>query len=138
MRYAALIFASLCLVALDARADDAKTQKPIPDDCPVTLPTEPRYVPLGQKVIEPGGSVFLYGWDALFTQIYSDGRWRGIKTTTGTRNKSAWFRKNAAITRATLCRSRCGWSDLLACAGSCYRTLWRSRCCDKRGCILKH
>lgn len=94
MRYAALAYASLALVILEGRAN-ADDQKPIPDDCPVTLPTEPLYVPPGQKAIEPGG-VFLYGTDALFTQmISSDGRWRGIKSATGTRNKSAWFRKDA-------------------------------------------
>jgi hypothetical protein len=93
MRYAALAYASLALVVLEGRAD-ADDQKPIPDDCPVTLPTEPLYVPPGQKATEPG-AVFLHGTDTLFTQIYSDGRWRGIKSATGTRNKSAWFRKDA-------------------------------------------
>lgn len=93
MRYAALALASFALVMLDGRAV-AEEQTPIPDDCPVTLPTEPLYVPPGQKAAEPGG-VFLYGTDALFTQIYSDGRWRGIKSESGTRNKSAWFRKDA-------------------------------------------
>jgi hypothetical protein len=93
MRYAALALASFALVMLDGRAN-AQEQTPIPDDCPVTLPTEPLYVPPGQKATEPGG-VFLYGTDALFTQIYSDGRWRGIRSESGTRNKSAWFRKDA-------------------------------------------
>jgi hypothetical protein len=31
----------------------------------------------------------------LFTQLVSDGRWRGIKSATGPRNKSVWFRKDA-------------------------------------------
>jgi hypothetical protein len=96
MRYAALACASLALVIFEGRAN-ADDPKPIPDDCPVTLPTEPLYVPPGQKAqkaIEPD-EPFLYGTDALFTQIYADGRWRGIKSAAGTRNKSAWFRRDA-------------------------------------------
>ena len=96
MRHAALVLASLALVMLDGRADDVKDQTPIPDDCPVTRPTDGEYkLPPPHKAIEPGGPIFLYGTDALFTQLYSDGRWRGIKSETGTRNKSAWFRKDA-------------------------------------------
>jgi hypothetical protein len=95
MRIAALIAASLALVALNVRTDD-EDEKPIPDDCPVTRPTDGEYtLPPPHKPSEPGGLVFLYGSDALFTQLYSDGRWRGIKSATGTRNKSAWFRQDA-------------------------------------------
>jgi hypothetical protein len=94
MRTSALLTTSLALITLDARADDAREQ-PIPHDCPVTIPIEPRYNPPPlHKAPEPG-SVFLHGSDALYTQLYSDGRWRGIKSPTGTRNKSAWFRKDA-------------------------------------------
>jgi hypothetical protein len=96
MRAAVLITATLTLSALDAVAADQTTQAPIPDQCPVTLPTEPLYVPPGEeKAADPASGVFLHGTDALFTQLASDGRWTGIKSATGTRNKSAWFRKDA-------------------------------------------
>jgi hypothetical protein len=95
MRTTAVVIATLTLSTLDTRAADSEKQTPVPDDCPMTLPTEPLYVPPGQDTVETGGPVFLYGTDALFTQLHSDGRWRGIKSATGTRNKSAWFRKDA-------------------------------------------
>jgi hypothetical protein len=87
MRYVALIFASLCLVRLDARADDAKTQKPIPDDCPVTLPTEPRYDPELPYGRETNIGSFWYGSDALFVWIRADGRWPRQQ------DRMLWFRK---------------------------------------------
>jgi hypothetical protein len=89
MRNAVLVFASLALVTFDGRADDGMAQAPIPDDCPVTRPTDGEYTPPPPH--EPddlGEGIFLYGSDALFTQLYADGRWRGIKSSTGTRNKS--------------------------------------------------
>ncbi|MBB6092488.1 hypothetical protein HNQ60_001366 [Povalibacter uvarum] len=96
MRTAALIIATFTLSALDADAADPAKQTPIPDHCPVTLPTEPLYVAPGEeKAVDPARGIFLYGTDALFTQLASDGRWTGIKSATGTRNKSAWFRKDA-------------------------------------------
>jgi hypothetical protein len=39
--------------------------------------------------------MFWHGTDGLFTHLYSDGRWRGIKAASGTRNKSFWYRKDA-------------------------------------------
>ena len=96
MRTAALITATLALSALHASAADPAGLSPIPEDCPVTLPTEPLYDPPGdEKPVDPERGIFLHGTDALFTQLASDGRWTGIKSATGTRNKSAWFRKDA-------------------------------------------
>jgi len=89
------VIASALLLSLNARSDD-KSQTPIPDNCPVTLPTEPRFIPPApQKDFGPNSGMFWHGTDALFTHIYSDGRWRGIKEATGTRNKSFWYRKDA-------------------------------------------
>jgi hypothetical protein len=74
-------------------AADAEEQGPIPDTCPVTLPIKPLFTPPPpQEPKEPGSAMFWYGSDALFTQIYADGRWRGIKSPSGTRNKSFWYR----------------------------------------------
>ncbi len=96
MRTTALIIATFTLSALDSNAADAAKQPPIPDHCPVTLPSEPLYVAPGEaKPVDPARGMFLHGTDALFTQLASDGRWTGIKSATGTRNKSAWFRKDA-------------------------------------------
>jgi hypothetical protein len=97
MRHVSLLLATLLtFVALNARGDEAEAQEPIPDDCPVTLPTEPRFIPpVPYKDDELGGGMFWYGTDALFTHIYSDGRWRGLTSAKGTRNKSFWYRKDA-------------------------------------------
>jgi hypothetical protein len=96
MRHVSLLLATLLtLVALNARADDAEAQKPIPDDCPVTIPVEPRYIPPPPHKAPESGSMFLHGSDALYTQLYSDGRWHGLKSANGTRNKLFWYRKNA-------------------------------------------
>lgn len=95
MRRSAAVITIAILVAGGLSAARAEEPAPIPDDCPVTLPTEPRYKPTPPHKDMLGTSMFLYGSDALFTQLYSDGRWRGIKASTGTRNKSWWYRKDA-------------------------------------------
>jgi hypothetical protein len=46
MRYARLLLAACALFAFGAAADPNE-KKPIPDDCPVTLRSEPAFVPLG-------------------------------------------------------------------------------------------
>jgi hypothetical protein len=90
VRRLALSFPIL-LAAVGCLAADAENPGPIPDSCPVTLPMKP-LPPPPQKPMEPGSAMFWYGNDALFTHISSDGRWRGIKSPTGTRNKSFWYR----------------------------------------------
>jgi hypothetical protein len=65
---AVLVAGGLC----DARADELA---PIPDSCPVTLPTEPRYDPDLPYKLEPNANSFWYGSDALFVPIRADGRW---------------------------------------------------------------
>lgn len=97
MRIRALFVASLALVGLTpAFASDGK-QSPIPKNCPVTRSTpETRFAPPPpHKAHAPEDPLFWYGSDALYVSITSDGRWRGIASATGTRNKSFWYRKNS-------------------------------------------
>lgn len=86
--------AFICALPLVATADDAET--PIPESCPVTRATaETRFTPPPpSRAMDVGSTMFWYGTDALYTALFSDGRWRGIKSSTGTRNKSFWHRKN--------------------------------------------
>jgi hypothetical protein len=96
MRVTALIVASLALVGLTpAFAADGK-HSPIPKNCPVTRSTpETRFTPPPpSKAFAPEGGLFWYGSDALYVALSSDGRWRGLASATGTRNKSFWYRKN--------------------------------------------
>ena len=88
------VIAGVLLLSLNARSEDIR-QTPIPDTCPVTLPSEPRFSPPEpQKDFGPDSVMFWHGTDALFTHVYADGRWRGIKDASGTRNKSFWYRKD--------------------------------------------
>jgi hypothetical protein len=74
MRTAALIAASLTLVALDGCADDAGAQKPILGDCLVTLPTEPRFIP-AERHGQSQADGFWHGNEALAVYLDIDGRW---------------------------------------------------------------
>ncbi len=77
---AVLVAGSLCA----ARAEELAS---IPDSCPVTLQTEPRYDPyLPYKLTDS----FWYGSDALFVPIRVDGRWH---TDSKSEFLLAWFRK---------------------------------------------
>jgi hypothetical protein len=86
MRTVRLIAVSLALVALNVRTDDAEAQKSVPDHCPVTLPTEPRYNP--DLPYGAGKYRFWYGSDRLFVSLSEHGRWPRSNTLL------LWFRKN--------------------------------------------
>ena len=92
----ALVIASALLLSPSARSDERRTRTPIPDSCPVTLPSEPRFIP-SPPYNDPGpdAAAFWHGSDALFVTLYSDGRWRGITEAGKTRDKLFWFRKDA-------------------------------------------
>jgi hypothetical protein len=97
MRLARTIVASLALVAI-GRAHAAENSKtPIPESCPVTrsAPETQFTPPPPHKAAKAGDPMFWYGSDALYVSLYSDGRWRGITSPSGTRNKSFWYRKDA-------------------------------------------
>lgn len=96
MRVTAIVVASLALVGLTPTfAADGK-QSPIPKDCPVTRSTpETRFTPPPpSQAAAPDAARFWYGSDALYVSLRSDGRWDGITSPSGTRNKSFWYRKN--------------------------------------------
>jgi hypothetical protein len=97
MKAAIALICTLTLVALsEASAADGENT-PIPANCPVTRATpETRFTPPHPtRAFDANSATFWYGSDALYTQLYSDGRWHGIKSPTGTRNKSFWYRKDA-------------------------------------------
>lgn len=97
MRIASIFVASLTLVLLEQAGAADEKQTPISDSCPVTRSTpETRYTPPPPHEADKAGSpIFWFGSDALYVMLSSDGRWRGITSPTGTRNKSFWYRKDA-------------------------------------------
>ena len=79
-----------------ALPDEKET--PIPESCPVTRSTpETRFTPpppqAASQSQRPGFLVRL--GRALRLTCTADGRWRGIASPSGTRNKSFWYRKDA-------------------------------------------
>lgn len=97
MRMTTTFVASLALVALEQAAAADRKQTPIPASCPVTRSTpETRFTPPPpHEAAKADGPMFWYGSDALYVFLSSDGRWRGITSPAGTRNKSFWYRKDA-------------------------------------------
>lgn len=79
----------------------AEEPAPIPDSCPVTRPTEPRYDPDLPYGRERNADSFWYGSDALFVWIRADGRWHAGSKTDGRWHTDSkkdsflflWFRK---------------------------------------------
>jgi hypothetical protein len=97
MRIASIFVVSLSLVAVEQAGAADEKLTPIPERCPVTRSTpETHFTPppphTASKADDP---MFWYGSDALYVFLYSDGRWRGVGTPRGTRNKSFWYRKDA-------------------------------------------
>ena len=87
-----------CLaLAAHHQAHAAGNKAPIPSSCPVTRSTpETRFTPFpSAQPSKTTDFMFWYGSHSLYTQLFSDGRWRGIRSERGVRNKSFWFRKNA-------------------------------------------
>lgn len=97
MKAAIALFCLLPLAPLSQASAGDEPQAPIPDSCPVTRATpETRFTPPPpSRPFDKRLNMFWYGSDALYTSLYSDGRWRGITSATGTRNKSFWYRKDA-------------------------------------------
>ena len=96
MKAAIAPICTLTLLALSPVVASADGEAPIPESCPVTRSTpETRFTPPPPaRALDERLGMFWYGSDSLYTALYSDGRWRGIKSPTGTRNKSFWHRKN--------------------------------------------
>lgn len=97
MRILEVLIGTLALAALQQIGAAAEWTTPVPDSCPVTRSApETRFTPSPPARADGiGESMFWYGSDSLYTHLYSDGRWRGITSSTGTRNKSFWYRKDA-------------------------------------------
>lgn len=97
MRATPKFVASLALVLLQqADAADSK-QTPIPESCPVTrsAPETSFTPPPPHQASKAGDPMFWFGSDALYVLLSADGRWHGQPSSTGTRNRSFWYRKNA-------------------------------------------
>jgi hypothetical protein len=96
MKGAVALIGTISILTLSGAAT-AGDQTAIPASCPVTRATaETQFTPPPpSRPLHPALETFWYGSDALYTQLSSDGRWRGLKAPTGTRNKSFWYRKNA-------------------------------------------
>ena len=97
MKAAVALICTVSLLALTRAAIAGDEGSAIPDSCPVTRATaETRFSPPPPaRPIDPGSSRFWYGTDALYTSIASDGRWRGLESPKGTRDKLFFYRKNA-------------------------------------------
>ena len=89
--------AAIALICTLASVAARGEETPVPESCPVTRSTaETRFTPPPpSSAMDTGTAMFWYGSDELYTALYSDGRWRGIASQAGTRNKSFWYRKNA-------------------------------------------
>jgi hypothetical protein len=83
-------------MALPVASMAGSDETAIPESCPVTRSTpETRFTPPPpSRPLHEKLAMFWYGSDALYTTLNADGRWRGITSPTGTRNKSFWYRKN--------------------------------------------
>jgi hypothetical protein len=81
-------------------ADNSLAGNEVPASCPVTLPSEPAFVPPGPYPPAPPGSpdMFWHGTPGLWTMLYSNGVHRGLPAASkrypgvdAMRNKSFWW-----------------------------------------------
>jgi hypothetical protein len=87
MRNAPLFIASLALVMLDGQADDVKDQKPIPNDCPVTLAAAQEFSPPNFDANALFAEGFWHGDEKLAVYLQSDGRLHAFKQ----RQEMTWY-----------------------------------------------
>lgn len=97
MRLTGTLVASLALVAMAQAGAADRWKTPVPESCPVTRAApETRFTPPPpHEDFKAGAPMFWFGSDALYVLLSADGRWHGQKASTGTRNKSFWYRKDA-------------------------------------------
>jgi hypothetical protein len=97
MKAASALICTVTLMALSEASAADEENTPIPASCPVTRATpENRFTPPPPaRPSDQHSERFWYGSDSLYTELFSDGRWRGIKSPTGSRDKSFWYRKDA-------------------------------------------
>lgn len=66
----------------------------VPNDCPITQPPDPAFVPPEPYAAVPPNGEFWYGADALWTALWPDGTWQQLpKSEAGYGNKLVWFRE---------------------------------------------
>jgi hypothetical protein len=87
MRVAALIAASLALLASEGRGADANKRNPIPDDCPVTLPAGQEFSPPTSDANALFAEGFWHGDGRLAVYLESDGRLHAFKQ----RQEMTWY-----------------------------------------------
>lgn len=97
MRLTRTFVAGLTLVAMGEAGAVERWKTPVPESCPVTRSApETRFTPPAPHTAsKTGDPMFWFGSDALYVYLSADGRWRGETASTGTRNKSFWYRKDA-------------------------------------------
>jgi hypothetical protein len=73
-----------------------------PDDCPITQPQDPVFVPPEQYAsVAPYGE-FWYGTNELWTMLQPDGRWAGLpQSEHGYSQKVFWWREGYDMTKET-------------------------------------
>lgn len=89
-----LLIGSMLLLAMFRATGAMAGDGSIPNGCPVTrLAPEARFTPASPAHRKRSDdAMFWYGSDSLYTRLFSDGRWRGVASQTGVRNKSFWYR----------------------------------------------
>ncbi|MGH2436742.1 MAG: hypothetical protein ACRDFA_07095 [bacterium] len=88
------------VVAISAAAGQARTtgsRVPVPDSCPVTVPSDPLFSPPAPYPVQaPSAGRFWYGTVGLWTMLKADGVWSGVPPTEGYRrgyrDKVFWWR----------------------------------------------
>ena len=97
MRLTGTFVVSLALVAMGQAAAAEQWKTPVPESCPVTRSApETRFTPPSPHLAaKPNDPMFWFGSDALYVFLSADGRWHGQAASTGTRNRSFWYRKDA-------------------------------------------
>jgi hypothetical protein len=95
----ALLMLSLVMPATPFASDDDVARGAVPASCPVTLPSEPAFIPPGPYPKAPPGShAFWHGTSGLWTMLASNGMHTGIASPSPdvpdavtTRNKLFWW-----------------------------------------------
>lgn len=66
----------------------------VPNDCPITQPPDPAFVPPEPYAAVPPNGEFWYGANDLWTALWPDGTWQQLpKSEDGYVNKLVWFRE---------------------------------------------
>ena len=64
-----------------------------PKSCPITKPPSQPFVPPSPYPGDPGEDRFWFGTEKLWTHLFVDGTWRGLRTNSGYGDKVFWWRQ---------------------------------------------